>query len=91
MVFKFWLVVNDVGGAYIRKNRPSLAEGEVGIPMTINVPDAWFSRVTGMADITIMAPVMSGPYVAADKPQMGAPSTVLNDEDFEADEGEMQP
>jgi len=56
MVFKFWLVVNDVGGAYIRKNRPSLAEGEVGIPMTINVPDAWFSRVTGIADITMGQP-----------------------------------
>lgn len=56
MIFRFWLVVNDVGGAYTRKNRPSLAEGEVGIPMTVNVPDAWFSRQTGVMTVTIPDP-----------------------------------
>jgi hypothetical protein len=56
MIFKFWLIVNNDGGAYTRKNRPSLAEGEVAIPMTLNVPDAWFSRQTTVMSISIPEP-----------------------------------
>lgn len=60
MIFNFWLVVTDVGSASVRKNRPSLAEGEVGIPVTLNVPDAWFSRQTPVAQITLPEPQRPG-------------------------------
>lgn len=56
MIFKFWIIVNDCGGVSTRKNRPSFAEGEVGIPMTVRVPGAWFSRQTNVMDIAIPEP-----------------------------------
>lgn len=59
MTFDFWLIVTDVGTVSVRKNRPSLADGEVGIPMMLNVPAAWFSRTTPRAHITLPEPQLS--------------------------------
>ena len=74
MVFHFWLVLTDVGGAYIRKNRPSLAEGEVGVPMTVNIPGAWFHRVTPVTTITIAEPAEPALDVTAGEPETSSVS-----------------
>ena len=57
MIFKFWLIVCDNGAILTRKrDYGSLAEGEVAIPMTVRVPDAWFYRRTKVVEVNVDEP-----------------------------------
>lgn len=59
MTFKFWLIVDWDGGVAVRKRAPAygaMAENEVVIPLTVRVPDVWFSRHASALEIDVPEP-----------------------------------
>lgn len=76
MVLKFWLIVNEDGGVIVRKRTPmsgTLSDAEIAVPITMDVPDAWFSRRTSVIRFSVGEPPTEdmsaevGDVIAADE------------------------
>jgi hypothetical protein len=62
VTLKFWLIVDREGNISVRKRTPTygaLAENEVAIPLTVRVPDSWFSRHASVLEIDVPEPPSS--------------------------------
>jgi hypothetical protein len=84
MVLKFWLIVDESEGVSVRKRTPAsgaLRENEIAIPLTLRVPDSWFSRHVPIVTIDVPAPTVSAGDIAI---ETGEPfASVIDDEQEE--------
>jgi hypothetical protein len=98
MKIKCVLLVDDTGAVWARKGMPkagSLHEFQVAIPLTVHVPDGWFSARTGVVDVNVPEPADRGDVtIEVVEVRRGTPSAVFDLEDYEDDENaqpEVQP
>ena len=59
MVIKFCLIVNNEGGVKARVRMPAygeLSERELAIPLTLDIPNGWFSLRSKVVEIKLQPP-----------------------------------
>lgn len=66
MKTKIYLVFNFNGFVAARKNIPTLTSGEIGVSLTVEIPNKWFYRSMPKLSITLPEPPIAEATIAYD-------------------------